>query len=90
MNGINLGTANKKNMKKEKQQAQRLDPRLDVPSEANREKHINFLEVEEDENRSTDRDADDDADDNDNERQKEWKEGIQEGETIRRGNSQEE
>ena len=86
MNGINLGTANKKNMKTEKQQAQRLDPRLDVPSEANREKHINFLEVEEDENRSTDRDADD----NDNERQKEWKEGIQEGETIRRGNSQEE
>jgi len=86
MNGINLGTANKKNMKKEKQQAQQLDPRLYVPSEANREKHINFLEVEEDENRSKDRDADD----NDNERQKEWKEGIQEGETIRRGNSQEE
>lgn len=58
---------------KEKQ----TDRHLDTPSEANRDKHINFPEVEEDSagNFTIDKSSDD--------RKKQWKEGIKEGESER-------
>jgi hypothetical protein len=49
-----------------------VDPALSTPSEANREKHINFL----DDNRGRER-KDDKAL---QERQEQWREGINEGE----------
>ena len=49
------------------------DPRLDTPSENNREKHINFHEVEEES-------AQNFAIKNTSERQKEWQQEIKEGE----------
>ncbi|HTM93885.1 MAG TPA: hypothetical protein VL095_15795 [Flavisolibacter sp.] len=61
---------------KEKDQSEK-DRRLDTPSESNREKHINFREVEEESsgNYMIDKSSTD--------RQKQWKEGIQEGEEKR-------
>lgn len=59
--------------KEEKQTPQEKDRHLDVPSEANRDKHINFLETEEDNKDRNRKDADI------SERQKQWKEGIEEG-----------
>ena len=53
----------------------RTDPRLDTPSEANREKHINFMEVEEGADRSDDREERK----RDRERQEQWKDGLEEG-----------
>lgn len=52
-----------------------IDPHLDTPTEANREKHINFLEVEEGSGRS----GNDNVDDFAKERRKEWEKGIAEG-----------
>lgn len=57
-----------------------VDPHLDTPSEANREKHINFLEVEED---SANRSNNDQVDDFASERKKEWERGIAEGKEAR-------
>ncbi|HEV7330989.1 MAG TPA: hypothetical protein VGN63_08125 [Flavisolibacter sp.] len=56
------------------------DKRLDIPAEANREKHINFMDAEEktasenvsDENRFG-------ASKEDEERRKQWQEGLEEG-----------
>ena len=59
---------------KERQQ-QPIDPNLDTPAEANRTKHINFIDVE-NENASTSRN---DKDDWVEDRQKQWKEGLVEG-----------
>ena len=70
------------NNDKERQQ-QSLDQNLDIPSEANQNKHINFMEVEEDSSTKTGINADDFA----AERQKQWKEGLQEGEAARRNNA---
>ena len=56
-----------------------LDPHLDVPAEANREKHINFLEVEENGSRT----GNDNVDDFASERRKEWERGIAEGKEAR-------
>jgi hypothetical protein len=57
-----------------------LDPHLDTPAEANREKHINFLEIEEEgDNRSQNDQVDDFA----SERRKEWERGIAEGKEAR-------
>ena len=68
-------------MKDEKQQPdQPKDIALDVPAEANMEKHINFLEVEEESQTKTGFNADNFA----SERQKQWKEGLEEGEKARR------
>ena len=58
------------------------DPNLDIPAESNRSKHINFMEVEEDSSTKTGINADDFA----AERQKQWKEGLKEGEDARRNN----
>ncbi|MBO9681830.1 MAG: hypothetical protein J7502_04025 [Flavisolibacter sp.] len=50
------------------------DRHLDAPSESNREKHINFREVEEESSGNFM------IDKNSTDRQKQWKEGIREGE----------
>lgn len=57
-----------------------IDPHLDTPSEANREKHINFMEVEEE---SVNRSTNDQVDDFASERRKEWEQGIAEGKEAR-------
>jgi hypothetical protein len=65
----------KKSAKKHQKKAPK-DPALDVPSEANREKHINFLEEEE--KASQIGGADTQSEKND-ERKKEWERGIEAG-----------
>ena len=62
------------------------DKHLDIPSEANREKHINFLEAEErpSNEHSSDKDRSARSDD-DNKRREEWQKGLEEGEKLRRG-----
>jgi hypothetical protein len=64
---------------KEKNQS-RTDRHLNAPSESNREKHINFLQVEEESsgNFMIDKNA--------TERQKQWDKGIEEGEQEREEN----
>lgn len=55
------------------------DRHLDIPSEANRDKHINFLDAE-------DTSGDDDSgrkDKETEERQRQWKEGIEAGKKAR-------
>jgi hypothetical protein len=51
----------------------RIDQHLDSPSEANREKHINFREVEEESSGNFM------IDKNSTDRQKQWEQGIKEG-----------
>jgi hypothetical protein len=53
----------------------KIDPSLDTPSEANRQKHINFLDVENDVEQEQNRRENDELSE---ERQKQWKEGIAE------------
>lgn len=65
-----------------KQQIEPKDNSLDIPAEANREKHINFLER--DEESSTENNGAEE--DRLTERQKEWKEGLEEGKQARRAN----
>ena len=67
--------------KEENSLPQDKDRHLDIPSESNREKHINFLDVE---------DTDDDQNTGGNrkdketeERQKQWREGVEEGKKMR-------
>ena len=66
--------------KKDARQNTPLDPHLDAPSEANRDKHINFLEVEEE---SSSRSGNDNVDDFASERRKEWEQGLAEGKKAR-------
>jgi hypothetical protein len=66
----------------EEPQQQPLDGNLDIPAEANREKHINFREVEEESSRKIGINADDFA----AERQKQWKKGLEEGKEAFRNN----
>jgi hypothetical protein len=66
----------KKSAKKQQKKTPK-DPALDVPSEANREKHINFLEEEEKASQITG-DVDTHKEKND-ERKKEWERGIEAG-----------
>ena len=62
------------------------DKRLDIPSEANREKHINFLEAEE---RTTDEKSSDNDrlgnSEDDKSRKEAWQKGLDEGEKARTG-----
>lgn len=54
--------------------------RLDTPSESNREKHINFMEVEEESakyNNTTDRQLTE-------QRKEEWEKGLEEGQNQKR------
>jgi hypothetical protein len=55
------------------------DRHLDIPQEANRDKHINFLDVEDTSNQNSNR-----KDKETEERQKQWKQGIEEGKKARR------
>lgn len=57
------------------------DPQLDTPAEANTEKHINFLEVEE---QSAGRRDEDNQDQFADERKKQWEQGLAEGEEERK------
>jgi len=61
-------------MDNKKQTPQDKDRHLDIPSEANRDKHINFREVEE-----GGYTGDTDIDDATRERQRQWQQGIEEG-----------
>jgi hypothetical protein len=62
------------------------DKRLDIPSEANREKHINFMEAEERTGSGNTSDSDRFGhSDDDEKRRKEWQQGLEEGEKARRG-----
>lgn len=58
----------------------KIDPSLDTPSEANRQKHINFLDVENDVEQEQNRRENDEFSE---ERQKQWKGGIAEGKKAR-------
>jgi hypothetical protein len=69
--GTNFVLQLKKIMKENDQS--RVDRHLDSPSEANREKHINFREVEEESSGNFM------VDKNSTERQKQWNEGMKEG-----------
>ena len=62
------------------------DKRLDIPSEANRDKHINFLEAEErtSDNKSSDKDRFGHSKD-DETRREAWQKGLKEGEKTRKG-----
>lgn len=56
------------------------EKRLDIPSEANREKHINFMDAQEktaSENISDEKRFG--ASDEDKERRRQWQEGLEEG-----------
>lgn len=57
------------------------DPHLDIPSEANQDKHINFLDVEDgtDQNEGAGR-----KDTETEERQRQWREGLEEGKRSNR------
>ena len=57
----------------------KIDPNLNIPSEANTQKHINFLDVEEESEGRTSKQRDDFSE----ERQKQWKEGIAKGKEER-------
>jgi len=61
----------------------KIDKRLDIPAEANTEKHINFMEAEEKgaENRSDDNQFGHSKDDE--KRREEWQKGLDEGEKAR-------
>jgi hypothetical protein len=62
------------------------DKRLDIPSEANREKHINFLEAEE--RTAADNISDENRfghSDDDEKRREEWQQGLAEGEKAKNG-----
>ena len=52
------------------------DPRLDTPSEANTEKHINFLEAGESQSGTRN---DKEEKERDRQRKDEWQKGIEEG-----------
>lgn len=58
----------------EDQRTQGRDPQTDIPSQANTTKHINFLDIESNDNDTTDR-----RDDETKERQRQWREGLEEG-----------
>ncbi len=68
-------------MKDGKQQEPK-DIALDVPAEANTEKHINFLKEEEDSSSNVGTNADNIV----TERQKQWKEGLEAGKQALRNN----
>lgn len=65
-------------MEQNNQQPQDKDRHLDIPSEANRDKHINFRELE-----SEDNDTAGGQTDEDKERQRQWREGLEAGKRAR-------
>ena len=69
-------------MKNKQQNAQVPDPHLDAPSEANRDKHINFKKLEEDSGALISFKNKDEV----KERRQQWQQGIEEGK-VERGES---
>ncbi|HVG14142.1 MAG TPA: hypothetical protein VM935_04245 [Chitinophagaceae bacterium] len=67
-------------MNKENEEQGKRDPNLDIPSEANTTKHINFLDVED----ATSNDER--KDDASEERRKQWEQGLKEGKEEREKN----
>jgi hypothetical protein len=63
------------------------DPHLDVPAEANREKHINFLEAEERTSRENIPDNERFGTDDDQKRREEWQRGLEEGKKTKNENT---
>jgi hypothetical protein len=57
----------------------KIDPNLDIPSEANTTKHINFLDIENGPASSKGRGNDDSTE----ERRKQWEQGLKEGKEDR-------
>ena len=72
--------------KQKKSQNREPDPHLDVPSEANRDKHINFREVEDGSDELIRFDNKDEA----GKRRSQWQQGIEEGKAARSGDAQNE
>ena len=66
----------------EEKEERQTDPHLDAPSEANREKHINFREVEEESTGNFELDK------STSDRQKQWQQEIKEGEKEKRHSDQ--
>ena len=66
-------------MERKRDNENKIDPRLDTPSEANTEKHINFLAEEERSANTKDKNDDDLS----RQRRKEWEDGIAEGKKSR-------
>ncbi|HZF65736.1 MAG TPA: hypothetical protein VEZ55_14675 [Chitinophagaceae bacterium] len=66
----------------ENNQSNERERHIGIPSEANQDKHINFLEVEDD---SSGRGGERNTDDETKERQRQWREGIEEGKKLRDG-----
>jgi hypothetical protein len=65
----------------------RKDSHLDVPAEANREKHINFMDAEE--KTATENVSDDNrfgSTKEDEERRKQWQQGLEEGRKAAQNN----
>ena len=64
------------------------DKQIDIPSEANREKHINFLEAEErtSGNKSSDKERFGHTDE-DEKRREQWQKGLREGEEAKNSNT---
>jgi hypothetical protein len=82
--GIKLAATSKSTFMKEREDnmlPQDKDRHLDIPQEARRDKHINFLDVED---TSDDNENRDQRDEETLERQKQWREGIEEGKRMRR------
>jgi hypothetical protein len=67
--------------REEKDLPQNKDRHLDVPQEANRDRHINFLDIEDPSGQNTGRKR---KDKETEERQKQWKQGIEEGKKARK------
>ena len=63
----------------------KTDPNLDIPSESNTQKHINFLDVELDIQQEKNRINRDEFSE---ERQKQWREGIEQGKEEREKNKE--
>ena len=56
-----------------------IDPNLDTPGEAATQKHINFLDTEQDATNEQNNDSDDWS----RQRKEEWQKGIEEGKKLR-------
>jgi hypothetical protein len=69
--------------KQKRPQEQEPDPHLDTPSEANREKHINFRDIEEESEDVVNFQNKDEV----KKRREQWQQGIEEGKKECRGDT---
>lgn len=82
--GTNLVAYTKTEVMKQREEKEQLDNHLDIPSEANRDKHINFLDAEDNSDDRSSGSRDSFAE----ERKKQWQDGLAEGEKLRREGGQ--